>query len=297
MKTAVLFNIQRYSLFDGPGIRTVFFFKGCPLSCQWCANPESQSPAYEVAFEERNCIGYGRCNVSCPAAAVVSGKIDRSKCTRCMTCTEACPSGALVRYGKEYTVDMLLETALKDTSFYRSSGGGVTLSGGEPLLDGTFARSLLEACKNEGLDTAIETCGAVPWENFSDVLDFADTIYFDVKHVDDKKQMAGTGCEAAGILSNLRRLAEKRDRVVIRFPLIPGFNAAHEDAAAIADWIAENIPKTPVELMSYHRYGEKKYDALGREYAMKGVPVPADEEVAAALSIFHSRGIDCKKLH
>ena len=297
LQTATLFNIQRYSLFDGPGIRTVFFFKGCPLSCQWCSNPESQKKAPEVAFEERNCVGCGGCTISCPEAAILSGKIDRARCNHCMICVKKCPTGALICYGKEYTVAELVKIASKDIAFYRRSEGGVTLSGGEPLLNWEFACSLLKACKEEGLNTAVETCGAVSWENISCVMEFLDTIYFDIKHIDDEKHLCKTGGRVNMILSNIKMLTSKRSGIVIRFPLIPGFNSTLEEITAIAKWIADNAPGVPVEIMGYHRYGEKKYAALGRDYLMKGIQPPSNETVLSAVSVFQSFGIDCVKLH
>ncbi|MDL2264437.1 glycyl-radical enzyme activating protein [Synergistaceae bacterium OttesenSCG-928-I11] len=297
----LLFNIQKYSLFDGPGIRTVFFFKGCPLSCRWCSNPESQSPAAEIAFEERVCMGCGRCVATCPNEALSADtrgiSVDRRKCTVCLACVEGCPTGAMLQYGRRYEIDELVAIAAKDSAFYRRSGGGVTLSGGEPLLYPAFAKELLAACRDEALDTAIETCGAVEWNAIAEVAPLIDTFYFDLKHVDDAKHREGTRHGVEPTLSNLRRLATGDANLVVRYPFIPNFNTAPEDVEAIAEWVAENAPGRRVELMPYHRYGEKKYATLDRLYTMEGTTVPSDEEIASAVEVFTHRGIECVRMH
>jgi pyruvate formate lyase activating enzyme len=296
---AVLFNIQKYSLADGPGIRTTFFFKGCSLWCKWCSNPESQSMEIEVAFEGRGCIGCGKCFSNCPVMAIYLGEhisIDRKKCVRCFKCAENCPTGAMVCYGKEYTIDELIEIARKDVSFYRNSGGGVTLSGGEPLLNPEFAELLLAACKEEGFNTAIETCGAVSWSAIESVSYLIDTFYFDLKHVDREKLEENTGADTVTILTNLKQLVRIRE-VIIRYPFIPYFNSSHKDVTSIAEWISENATQSRVELLPYHRFGEKKYESLGRVYKMSGAAVPDDRLIESAIDIFKTFGISCNRIH
>lgn len=232
----VVFNIQKFCLHDGPGIRTTIFLKGCPLRCLWCANPESQRRTFERDAEGTT-------------------------------------------YGEETTVNEIMREVVKDKPFYEESGGGVTLSGGEPLYQPDFARAILAACKAEGLHTAIETTGAVAQEVLLRAAEWVDLFLFDVKHYDPEKHKAGTGVDNRQIAQNLRLLTDGGYSVIVRIPVIPAFNAASSDARRFGEWLA-GLGVSRVELLPFHQFGERKYALLGKKYAMEGVP-PLKEEALA----------------
>lgn len=272
-----IFDIQHFSIHDGPGIRTLVFFKGCPASCKWCANPESQKPTTELGYKATLCIGDAclLCQTICPANAIFldenasSVGIDWSRCTQCQKCTEVCPAKALETYGKIKTIDDILAAVKKDSVFYLGNGG-VTLSGGEVLLQADFACALLAACHEEGFHTAIETCGAVPWEQAMPVFSACDYILYDIKSLNDSKHKANTGLSNQLILDNFLRLVQNfpSKAIHVRTPVIPGFNDTREDIAAIASFLKDRAPHVTYELLKYHRYGEGKYAGLGRIYPM-----------------------------
>jgi len=296
----IIFNIQRYSLHDGPGLRTVIFFKGCQLRCKWCSNPESHEFKRELYVSTLQCIGCGQCIKVCPQKALskVDGciVIDRALCKSCDLCTELCPSGAIQFYGKAQTAYEVFKTVLRDATFYRNSNGGVTLSGGEPTLQPDFAYEILSMCKEEGINTAIETCGFTRWENLEKLLPLLDYVYYDVKHVISAKHVAGTGSDCSIILANLKKLISVKHDVVIRIPVIPSFNDDKHSIDAIIDWIDTNLSGISVEIMAYHRYGEGKYELLGREYQMKNVNNLSTEVMENIVSTFKSKSIDCRLL-
>ena len=301
-KAAMIFDIQRYSLHDGSGLRTIVFFKGCPLRCRWCSNPESQRSEKEIFLSELNCIRCGTCVAACPRGALSfepSGSLalDRTRCDLCGECIEACPSGALRFSGEVYGVEDVMKAVRRDIPFYRCSGGGVTLSGGEPLQQWQFAEALLEACYHEGIDTAMETCGFAAWEHLERLSPLLGQIFYDVKHVDPERHQAGTGQECGIILDNLKKLVTLHPDVVIRVPVIPGFNADGEDMGRIARWVRDNAGRIPVELMAYHRYGEKKYESLGREYPWKGAPSVSREEMDGFRALFENMGVPCRQIN
>lgn len=262
MMKGMIFDIVRNSYVDGPGIRTTVFFKGCNLRCKWCHNPESQSFARQMLFYKEKCVGCGKCRNVCPHLL--------EKCDFCGRCELYCPADARKICGREYTVDEVLYEIGKDKAFYDNSGGGVTFSGGECMLQIEFLSEILEKCKSLGIHTAIDTAGNVPWENFDRILPFTDLFLYDIKTFDPNLHKAGTGVSNALILENLRKLSEKAD-IMIRIPVIGGYNDKDEEMKRISNLLKEiKIVKT--EILPYHTMGEYKYGALGRESEKYDVP-------------------------
>jgi pyruvate formate lyase activating enzyme len=288
----IVFNIQRYSLHDGPGIRTIVFLKGCPLDCQWCSNPESKSAKKQIVLKPDGCLSCGKCYEVCPSGARADSNF--TGCTFCGECAKICPMEALEIIGREMTVDEVLEEVEKDRSFFHSSGGGVTLSGGEPLVQHKFAYELIRALKKMHLHTAIETTGYAPFENAEKVLGSVDLILYDLKHMDDEKHKKYTGVSNALILENARRIAKtKKDDMIFRMPLIGGVNADRENLERLADF-AEELGVLEVHLLPYHKYGEGKYKKLGVEYIFEGY-TPDDAEIEEDIRLLEARGIRAKK--
>ncbi|ABO51256.1 glycyl-radical enzyme activating protein family [Desulforamulus reducens MI-1] len=285
-KYGYVFNVQRYSVHDGPGIRTIVFLKGCPLRCQWCANPESQHFHPELAYNANKCISIkecGWCIKSCETEAIKhdqNGKItvDRERCTNCGKCTDICPSKALNMYGELKRVDEVIELVEQDSSFYMRSGGGITLSGGEPLVQAEFALEVLKEAKRRRLNTAIETCGYADWEKAVTVFEYVDNILFDIKSINSTRHKQFTGVGNETILENFKKLCNcfPNTPITVRTPVIPGFNDTEQDILAIIDFI-KCYPNVKYEILAYHRLGEPKYTYIGREYLLSGVkPIPEE---------------------
>ncbi len=292
MTKGIVFNIQRYSLHDGPGIRTIVFLKGCPLDCQWCSNPESKSAKKQIVSKPDVCLGCGKCYEVCPTGA--RSDADFSGCSFCGKCVQICPVEALEIIGREMTVDEVLEEVEKDRSFFHSSGGGVTLSGGEPLVQHEFAYELIRAFKKMHLHTAIETTGYAPFENAKKVLENVDLILYDLKHMDDAQHKKYVGVSNALILENARRIAKtKKDDMIFRMPLIGGVNADRENLKRLAGFAGE-LGVREVHLLPYHKYGEGKYKKLGVEYTFEGY-TPDDAEIEEDIRLLQSYGIQAKK--
>jgi pyruvate formate lyase activating enzyme len=253
-------DIQRYAVHDGPGIRTVVFLKGCPLRCAWCHNPDAMDPRPQIAFTAARCIGCGACLDVCPRDAIRLGddrRIDRDRCDGCMLCVDECMAAALSQVGETYTVDRLLAQVLRDLPFYEESGGGVTLSGGEPLLQHRFTAAFLAAAKGAGLHTVIETCGHARWAHMEAVLPDVDLVYFDLKLLNAARHREWTGIGNALILANARRIVAAHPGVVFRCPLVPGSTASDENVAALIDLLSE-LRQRSVHLLPYHNLGEGK---------------------------------------
>ncbi len=278
MAEALIFNVQGYSIHDGGGIRTILFFKGCPLACDWCSNPESQRFEPQFSFHEADCMGCGLCVKECPARVREAPGVFVEGCDGCGICADVCPTAALKIDGKKYDIAGALKLALKDKEFYDQSGGGVTFSGGEALCHADFISELTDALHAEGINVAIETCGAVPWEKIEAAVGKIDTVLYDVKHMDSEKHKAYTGMGNELILDNARKIARKKGRnMIIRIPLIGGVNADEENIRKTGLFVKE-IGMKEIHLLPYHRFGEPKYKKIGQEYRGGAFTTPTDEQ-------------------
>ena len=287
--SGLVFNIQKFSVHDGEGIRTLVFLKGCPLSCEWCSNPEGQSYSQELAYNADKCIGVSECDFCrrvCEAGAIRvrdDGKveIDRKACTNCGACVEACPSRALELFGKYMSVDEVIAVVEEDSGFYARSGGGLTLSGGEPVSQTEFVKKLLLKARSRGIDTALETSGLCNWDDLEEVCRHVNQIFYDIKSVDAEKHKRATGVDNKPILENFRKLCETFPELplIVRTPVIPGFNDTPEDIKAISDFINEIRDSAKYELLAYHRFGEPKYKQLGKEYPLPDLELLTKEHM------------------
>lgn len=277
----LVFDMQHYSLHDGPGIRTLVFLKGCPLKCLWCANPESQSLNNEIMMIKEECIGLlkcGRCRENCPNEAISSDEdgqveIDRRKCTGCGICAENCPGEGINNTNTEKTVAEVLDYVMKDLAFYRKSGGGVTLSGGEPLMQYAFAMELVKAFKKNKIHVAIETTAFTTWDRLSAIAEYVDLFLIDIKHMDSEVHKKYTGKGNENILENIKKLYDMGKKIEIRIPLIPDINDTIEALSETANFLAEKLPGVKISMLPYHRLGQIKYLQMGRNYQMEGVKV------------------------
>lgn len=284
MARGTVFNIQKMSIHDGPGIRTTVFFKGCPLNCLWCSNPESQRQALEIACFENRCIKCGYCAQVCPKQIIEKGGAfeitDRSQCDLCMTCVDECCTNAKKLIGQEYDEEELYQEILKDKPFYDSSGGGVTFSGGEPFMQSEFLIRLLKRCREGGVHTAIETTGLTDTETFLKALPYLDLIHYDVKHMDDDEHRRVTGVSNKKILENLSVIGKQHRNIIVRIPVIPGINDSVENIRETAAYAAD-AGAAAIELLPYHNLGEVKYGQLGRSYELSDVHKPEQEHMEA----------------
>ena len=296
-QNAVITNIQGFSIHDGPGIRTVVFFKGCPLSCQWCANPECLSGKPQMGFIENLCADCGKCLDACTNNAIDTEgahRIDYSRCTSCGKCRDVCYYGARVRYGESMTVGEVWDAVRRDKMFYDESGGGVTVSGGEPLLWATFIRELFELSRREQIDTCVETCGLADPEALLEVIPVTDHFLFDLKHMDSNAHKKHTGQSNDLILSNAALVVDRGADVVFRQPLIPGVNDSIRDIEATARFLT-GLGKnaTRLQIMPYHGMGQSKYRALHMPYTMEGLAAAEDGHVEEVRKAYVQCGIEC----
>ena len=292
-----VFDVQRFSLHDGPGIRTVVFLKGCPLRCAWCANPESQQAGPQIAWFESLCASCGRCVQACPQGAISmdDGRVrtDRRLCTDCGECAAACSRGARRLMGREATVDEVMEEVRRDAVFYRRSGGGVTFSGGEPLVQPEFLLECLRRCRRWGYHTAVETCGQARWADLRAVADVTDLFLYDLKHLDPIRHARLTGVRNTLIIRNLERLLALGAAVTVRVPVVPGANDDSESMDALAAFAASHAGIRRIELLPCHALGAHKYAAL--DLAPPSLQSPAPERLAAAAADVARRapGVEC----
>jgi pyruvate formate lyase activating enzyme len=286
-----IFNIQKFSLHDGAGIRTLVFLKGCPLACAWCSNPESQAYRPELFSVRERCIGAhacDRCIPVCKAGAISrddEGKvvIDRRICDGCGDCARACPPKALEISGAAVSVDDVIRTVEQDGGFYVRSGGGLTVSGGEPLAQYRFVERLLAAARCRGIDTAIETSGFCKWEALQRVAPHADQIFYDIKCMDSERHRSATGVSNEIILANFRKLRREfpATTVVVRTPIVPGVNDSRADIEAVVEFVNEAGGAAAYELLGYHGFGEPKYHRLGKRCPLGHVETPLEESMAS----------------
>ncbi len=276
-----VFNIQRFSVNDGPGIRTNVFLKGCPLSCIWCHNPESKKAEREIFFDPTKCITCGKCAVACPSSAhaIESGThiLEREKCSRCGKCADVCPTGAIEAVGTVMSAQEVMGEVMKDRIFYESSGGGITLSGGEPMLRFDFAYEILALAKENGINTCMETCGFAPAEEYAKIAPLVDIFLFDCKETDDLRHREYTGASNKTILENLRMLDAMGARIILRCPIIPTLNDRDEHLAAIAE-IANSLKSIiEIDIEPYHPLGASKSRLLGTDYPLSELTFPSEE--------------------
>jgi pyruvate formate lyase activating enzyme len=298
MLEGIVTDIQRFSIHDGPGIRTTVFLKGCNLRCFWCHNPETISLKPELQLFLERCIGCGACFERCPtgAHAMVDGErvFHRELCDACGACVETCYAQALVLMGQVKTVEQVVEEVLRDKPFYDTSGGGVTLSGGEPLLQFDFSYAILEKCRQEGLHTAIETAANFPWERIEAILPVTDLVMMDIKLMDSARHQECTGVPNERILANARRLGEQSIPLIVRTPVVPGVNDAPEDVSAIARFVAELPNLLYYELLPFHPMGTSKYASLDMDYRARELKTPSRERMDALTDIARHAGIEVR---
>ena len=266
----LIYDIKHFAVHDGPGVRTTIFLKGCPLRCLWCHSPESQEAKPQIAFNPNRCIGCGSCVESCQVGALLSpGNIDAGKCTLCGSCVEECYSNALEMIGKYVHVVYILNAVERDRAVIEKSGGGVTISGGEPLSQPDFTLRLLTTLKEEGYHTALDTCGHAPKDVLENMLPYVDLLLYDVKHMNPERHRELTGVSNDTILSNLRHVAKRKKRIHIRMPLIPGVNDSEENLENTCSFIKSLDMVDTIELLPYHRLGVSKYSAINKEFVLK----------------------------
>ena len=299
--TGWVFDIQRFSLHDGPGIRTLVFMQGCPLACKWCCNPEGQKHHPQLRFLSIKCVGADICKApcvdACPEGAISLSPEGKAAtnwelCQACGRCTEACLFGARTIAGKRMTVDEVLAEVEKDWPFYNRSGGGVTIGGGEPLMQFEFVLALVKRCKERFFHTALETCGHGRWQHLKQISEYLDLLYYDIKHMDSVRHKEFTGVSNELILSNARRVlsGEVNCEVIVRIPIVPGCNDSEQDVAAIARFVAES-GGTMIELLPYHALGSSKYRQLGIQYELGEVRPPSEEQMERLRRMVKSFGL------
>jgi len=294
----VIFNIQHYSIHDGPGIRTDVFLKGCFLRCIWCQNPESQSRKPELFYLKEKCTGCGKCVEVCPMNAVqiieAKSSTNRQKCQTSGQCIQVCPNEARTLMGKEMTVQEVFQDVKGDEIFYKRSSGGVTLTGGEPLFQPHFSQALLSLYRQAGIHTAIETCGYAAWATFKDILQYVDLVLYDLKHLNSEKHHEYTGVPNDLILNNVRKIYhELRIPLWARIPIIPGYNDSVQNIQATARFVATELgTSVPVYLLAYHQLGEIKYERLTKEGNSPSITPPTDGHLLELQKVFVSYGLD-----
>lgn len=290
-------NIERYTLHDGPGIRTTVFLKGCPLRCLWCSNPESQMGTPEIVYFEDKCVGCGRCVPVCPQNAIVQDKPDApvrilyDRCDGCGQCIESCYVEALTLAGEKMTAEEVVAIVERDWPFYKHSKGGVTLSGGEALAQPEFSAEIFRQCQEKGIHTAIQTSGQASLKSLQKVLPYLDLVIFDIKHLDNPTHQKLTGVANDQILENLAYINSSGTPIVIQVPLIPGLNDSEENLAGLAQLVKSLPSALGLSLLSYHTLGTTKYRCTGREYALTDLPKASQDYLEEKKAYFVDKGI------
>ena len=292
--TGIIFDIKKYSIHDGPGTRTTVHMKGCPLSCWWCHNPESQSMTPLILFRREKCIGCEACVRSCPNKAISvtedSLTTDMGLCDGCGICEDVCPSGARELCGKKYTVDQLMSELRKDEIFFRD-GGGVTFSGGEPLMQPTFVLEALKACGREGFHRALDTCGFVDKKVVTEAAKYTDLFLYDLKHMDPARHRQYTGIDNAVILENLIAISELGSKINIRFPFMPGLNTDDENVRALGKFVSGLKGITVVNILPYHSVARGKHQRWNMEYKLPDLLPPTENQTRRAARILEGFGL------
>lgn len=306
-KKGTVFNVQRFTLHDGPGIRTEFFLKGCPLRCKWCGNPESFKSYIQPGVFKNKCISEekcGDCKIVCPSENILifkEGKlssIDSSKCIKCMKCMDVCPSDAIKQWGKTMNVEDCMKEIIKDKGFYEKSNGGVTVSGGDPILQIDFVLQLFKSCKDEDIHTCFESTFYGQWNEIEKILPYTDLFISDLKHMDSSIHKKYTGVENDLILENLKKLSKKNVDIILRIPVIPGINDNMDNIKITADYILNDMNNKikVLQLLSFMHLGEEKYQSLGMDYSMKNLDFNREifqNKIIEIQQYFISRGINC----
>lgn len=293
--TGIISNIQRFTVHDGPGIRTELFLKGCPLKCLWCSNPENLKMEPQVGVVNKNCIGVDKCGWCLKACSPEGNilivednevvRIDRTKCVNCLACAKACPAGALVIYGTKYTVPEIVKIIMEDHTFYETSNGGVTFSGGDPLVQWEFTLAVLRECRRRSIHTCVESELYCKTEILDEILPFTNLFFTDIKHMNSEKHRKYTGVGNETILENIKYVAKKGTPLVIRMPVVPGYNDDDENIEATARFIKSDLNNgiRQLQLLPYRLLGLEKYESLGMEYPMAGTEPPKSEKYLSGI--------------
>ena len=297
MTTGIIFNIQRYSIHDGPGIRTTVFLKGCPLNCWWCQNPESQLSGQEMVFWEDRCIGCGVCSLNCPSGAIqMENKkpvTDKNKCNLCGECSRICPTQAREMIGEKLTAEEIIKEVEKDLVFYEESGGGVTFSGGEPLEQPELLESLLICCQKKKIHTAVDTSGYISWEILNKIHSKVNLFLYDLKIMNSERHKKYTGVSNELILENLKKLSSVHNNIFVRFPVIPGINDDYQNIKEMGEFLS-SLKVTQVNLLPYHYIGVDKYKRLGKTYKLVTTQPPSEEKLSEVSAILRKFNLKVK---
>jgi pyruvate formate lyase activating enzyme len=297
MPTGITFNLQRLSTEDGPGVRTTVFMKGCPLRCKWCPNPEGLSPQPELAWHDARCIGARECLKVCPEDALelaLEGmRLDRKRCTMCGLCPQACPAGALEVVGREWTAEALYAEVAKDSAFYETSGGGVTVSGGEPVMQAEFVEAFLRLCQQRGIHTALDTSGHADWVIYERLLPVVDLVLYNLKLMGREQHRLATGVYPDRMLENARRIAQKGIPMWVRTPVVPGYTDDEDNIAGLAAYIRDELSTVERwDLLAYTNLGQPKYRRLSQLYPLEGAELPTRSKMERLHTVALGGGVD-----